>query len=201
MNLQEAILYVHGKGGNALEAEHLKPICENYDVFAIDLNDFTPWGTKNQIQSIFETLQKTYFNVSVIANSIGAYFSMFALQGYNIKKAFFISPILDMEKLIFDMMKLANITKEELREKKEIVTYFGEKLSWEYLLFVQNNTIKWNIPTEILYAENDNMTSYETVKKFVKSHNAVITVMKNGEHWFHTSEQIEFLDKWLSAVI
>ena len=47
-------------------------------------------------------------------------------------KAFFISPMVNLEKLICDMMMWAGISEETLREKKEIATDFGETLSWEY---------------------------------------------------------------------
>lgn len=198
--MQKVLLYVHGKGGNSKEIEQLKPYCNNYDIYGIDIIDFTPWGTEKQIQNIFEVLKKEYESVSLIANSIGAYFSMYALQNYCVEKAFFISPILDMEKLILDMMKCANVTEKDLKEHKEISTDFGETLSWEYLSFVRNNLIQWNVQTEILYAEHDNMTSKDTVNKFVKTHQAKLTVMPEGEHWFHTPEQLEFLGKWLRSV-
>lgn len=54
---------------------------------------------------------------------------------------------------------------------------------------------------EILYAEKDNLTSYQTVDMFVDSHDANLTIMENGEHWFHTDEQIAFLDKWMKNAI
>ncbi len=28
---------------------------------------------------------------------------------------------------------------------------------------------------------------------------AELTVMPNGEHWFHTEEQMQFLDRWITA--
>ena len=36
---------------------------------------------------------------------------------------------------------------------------------------------------------------------FAARQGSVVTVMKNGEHWFHTKEQLEFLDKWLLSSI
>lgn len=48
-----------------------------------------------------------------------------------------------------------------------------------------------------MYGEKDNLTSMETISEFAKSVGARITVMKNGEHWFHTAEQMEFLDVWI----
>ena len=122
---------------------------------------------------------------------------MISLSNKNIEKAFFISPIVDMEKLITDMMFLENITEEELYKKKEIKTSFGEILSWDYLTFARKNPIEWNIPTYILYGEKDDLTSYETILNFTNKSKANLTIMRDGEHWFHTEEQIKFLDNWI----
>ena len=126
---------------------------------------------------------------------------MLSLANNPIKKAMFISPIVDMEKLILDMMAWSNVSEEQLYKEKVIATSFGETLSWEYLSYVRNNPIVWNIPTGILYAENDNMTSMDTIMKFANKIGANLTVMKNGEHWFHTEEQIIFLDNWFKKFI
>ena len=89
---------------------------------------------------------------------------------------------------------------EELYKKKKIKTSFGEILSWEYLTFVRKNPIEWNIPTYILYGEKDNLTSYETILNFTNKTKANLTIMKGGEHWFHTDEQMEFLDNWIKNI-
>ena len=52
------------------------------------------------------------------------------------ERAFFISPVLDMENLILGMMKQACVTETDLRERGEVRTDFGETLSWKYLSFV-----------------------------------------------------------------
>lgn len=124
---------------------------------------------------------------------------MNALSKMKIKKAFFISPIVDMEKVILNMMTLSNVSEQLLKEKQTINTSFGETLSWNYLNYVRNHPIKWNIPTEILYGENDYLTSLETISDFAKNNNAGLTVMKNGEHWFHTKEEMDFLDQWIKS--
>ena len=99
-----------------------------------------------------------------------------------------------------DMMMWANVTEEELRIKKEISTEFGETLSWEYLCYVREHPIVWNVPTCILYGEKDNLTSIETISEFAERIGASLTVMKDGEHWFHTEEQMEFLDDWIRNI-
>ena len=195
--MKKAIIYIHGKGGSSFEINQYKESCLGFDMIGIDYNEYLPWIVEKQIKLVYEKVEKTYDEIYILANSIGAYFTMHTLQNNNIKKALFISPILDMEQLILNMMNWANVSEETLCEKKEISTDFGETLSWKYLCFVRENPIIWNIPTEILYAEKDNLISHETVDKFIKNHNAHLTVMENGEHWFHTEEQLIFLNNWL----
>ena len=96
-------------------------------------------------------------------------------------------------------MMWAGISEETLREKKEIATNFGETLSWEYLCYVRENPIEWIIPTQILYGSTDNLTTLETMEEFATKTGATITVMDGGEHWFHTEEQMNFLDRWITS--
>lgn len=199
--MKKAILYIHGKGGNANEAEHYKSICSGYDVLGMDYCSETPWEAKDEFPILFDSLCGKYDSVIIVANSIGAFFAMNALQNKNIEKALFISPIVNMEKLIGDMMIWASVTEAELCDRKEIPTEFGETLSWEYLCYVRKNPIEWKIPTTILFGAKDNLTSYDTVSIFADKIGAALTVMENGEHWFHTDEQMEFLDNWLKQSI
>ena len=62
---------------------------------------------------------------------------------------------------------------------------------------MRNHPIDWKVPTSILYGSRDNLTSFETISDFAKNHGATLTVMENGEHWFHTAEQMRFLDDWI----
>ena len=195
--MKRLVIYVHGKGGSAEEAEHYRPLFPGGDVIGFDYHAKTPWEAKDEFSRFFDLHSKGYDSVILVANSIGAFFSMNALAETNISKALFISPIVNMERLITDMMTWANVTEDELCSKKEISTDFGETLSWEYLCYVRKHPIKWNIPTCILYGANDNLTSVETVSGFAEQIGASLTVMNDGEHWFHTNEQMEFLDNWI----
>ena len=199
--MDKAVLYVHGKGGDASEAGQFAKNCPGFAVIGASYDGEHPWNAVKQIAAAFDGLAREYQQVSVIANSIGAYLSMIALQNRRIGKALFISPVLDMEKLILGMMEQADVTEAELRERGEIPTESGETLSWRYLCFVRENPIVWNIPTAVLYAERDVLTSRETVDAFVKAQGASLTVMENGEHWFHTAGQRAFLDGWMRREI
>ena len=200
--MRKAILYLHGKGGSANEAEFYKPFFPSCDVIGVDYRDSTPWKAAEDIISAYRWVAKQYNGVSVVANSIGAYFGMLALSGVNIEHAYFISPVVDLEHLILDLMAWSNVNEQELLEKKIIVTQnWTEPLSWEYLKYVREHPITWRVSTDILYGEKDVLIPFETITKFVKHSDANITVMKGGEHWFHTNEQVKFHDAWLKRCV
>ena len=192
-----AVIYIHGKGGSAAESEHYKPLFPDSEVIGLDFQTFSPWETGKEIHIAVEELKSKYENVILIANSIGAFFSMNAGIDEMIQKAYFISPIVDMDKLITDMMKWANVTELELESKGVIHTDFGEDLSWDYLSYVRSHLVEWRVPTQILYGSKDHLISQDTITRFANKHQATLTIMKNGEHWFHTEDQMLFLDNWI----
>lgn len=206
-----AFLFIHGKNGSKDDAEVLAEVLcgRGYSLTAIDLpghgesgedvSHFNPWDVLPIIRRAVDYVSEKSGEISLCANSIGAYFSMNALEGCKsrINRAFFVSPIVDMEKLIDDMMGWAGVDEDELRRRGEIPTNFGETLSYEYLSYVRAHPIHWMTPTNILYAGGDSLTSRDTVRNFAEKCGAQLTVMENGEHWFHTEEQLEFLKSWI----
>lgn len=205
---ENAYLFVHGKMGSKDEAlDFAKTACPlGFQVIGIDLPEhgerkgseekLLPWVAVPEIENTYLYMKQRWKSIGVRANSIGAWLSMLALQGKEIDKALFVSPIADMENLIENMMSWANVTEEEMKEKGEISADFGETLSWEYLSWVRKHRVYWDIPTEILYGERDNLTPITVMNAFAAKNSCAVTVMKNGEHWFHTDEQLKFLHSW-----
>ena len=157
--MSEAVLYIHGKGGNPEEAGQYAGFCGGRDVIGVHYNPNLPWEARKDILCAYEKALSDYAAVY--------------------------------------MMRRANVTENELRERGEAPTSFGETLSWEYLSYVRDNRISWDAPTEILYAGGDNLTARQTIEQFAARHGAGLTVMENGEHWFHTEEQLAFLHGWV----
>lgn len=166
-------VYVHGKGGSAAESEHYKALFPNCEVIGVDYLSETPWEAGLEIRAAIQNLSSGYDDIILIANSIGAFFSMHAEIGGLVREAFFISPVVDLDKVN------------------------GVELHGEWLDFVRSHPIQWDAPTHLLYGSKDCLIPPETIREFAEKHNASLTVMENGEHWFHTEEQLLFLDNWI----
>ena len=196
----KAVIYIHGQFGSPDEADHYRSLFPGYDMIGLDYKGTKPWETAEEIKEAIAEYRSSYDEIIVIANSIGAYYLMNAGVERDVDHAYFISPIVDMEKLITDMMLWANVSEEELQEKEIIQQENGEDLSWEYLCYVGKHPLSWHVPTDILYGSRDFLTSIETITSFASEYNASLTIMEDGEHWFHTSQQMAFLDWWISSL-
>lgn len=209
----QVFLSIHGQGGNKEEAAVLSDIvCSNgWQVLSIDLPEhgerknaekqFYPWVCVPELVQVMEYAKSNWRTVSLYANSIGAWFSMLAFQKERLNQSLFVSPVVDMEKLIRNMMLWAGVTENQLAEEKLIPTNFGQTLSWQYLCYVREHPIEhWDSNTHILYAGQDNMVDRNTIDMFVQQNNCHLTVMENGEHWFHTPEQLQFLTNWIQKI-
>lgn len=194
---KQAVLFLHGLNGSAEEAEHYKPLFPDCDVIGLDYHGIAPWDAGEEIRDAVFRLCGQYGSVSLIGYSLGAFLAMHAGIDVLLSKAFFISPVVDMEPLILALMAQDGVTEETLKERGTVRGSSGLGLSWEYLCFVREHPVEWSTPTAILYAKHDDLTPYGTIATFAKAHNAHLTVMENGEHWFHTEEQMRFLDEWI----
>ena len=123
---------------------------------------------------------------------------MQSLASEPLQNCMFVSPVVDMVQLIKRMMGWANVTEEQLKDEKIISTSFGQTLSWDYWRYaVEHPIVNWRVPTKILYGENDNMTDFDTIRKFSDKFYCDLTVMKDGGHWLHTEQELTVLKKWI----
>lgn len=208
---RKVYLYVHGKMGCKEEALPFAELAcpAGYQVLAVDLPEhgerressekLLPWVTVPELKAVYSYAAERWKKVSLRATSIGAWFSMLALQEKALRRALFVSPIVDMEDLIGRMMQQANVTEEQLQAAGEIPTTFGETLSWPYLCWVREHPLRWRTPTQVLYGEADELTSYAVLDRFKRATGAQLTLLADGEHWFHTETQLAVLQVWEGA--
>jgi len=213
-NSEKLYIFVHGRYGKKEDADSFAAMAvkAGYQVISFDLPEHgerkgedygcTIQNGIHDLRGLYSFVKNKYKSLSLFACSLGAYFSLSAYQNVQFEKCLFLSPVLDMERLIQNMMKQSNVSEKELKEKAKIETPFGETLSWDYYEFVKNNPIeKWDSKTFILYGENDNITEKSVLDSFVRKYNCNLDVHKNGEHYFHTAEQLKYLENWIRKII
>jgi uncharacterized protein len=212
----KVLIAIHGNLSSKVDipisilAEEAVPL--GYQVLSFDLpehGDRKDDPTLCKVQNCVPDLKKVFAfastrasSISLWANSIGAYFSLLAYKDEVIKQSLFLSPVVDMERLIQNMMKWFGVTKEQLHGEKEISTPMGQKLYWDYFQYVMENPImKWNAPTSILYGKKDELCEYDVVSSFCRSFNCSLTISDNTEHYFHTKEDLTIYREWLRQSI
>ena len=208
---QDVCLYVHGQGGGKEEAEMIsRAVCEcGYQLLSIDLPEhgsrmvsspaFVPWNVVPELKTVMQFLQSRWQTVTLVANSIGAWFSMLAFGGMNLKQSLFISPIVSMKSVITSMMEAEHVSEERLKRELAILTAQGQELSWKYWTYALTHPIsQWDTPTAILYGGQDALIKREDVEHFSQHYQCELQVFEHGEHWFHTKQQMDVEISWIT---
>lgn len=205
---------VHGKLSCKEEARGFAAIAaqKGFQALSFDLpahgerkNENYPcavWNAVHDLGIIGDYAKQNWRSLRLYGSSLGAYFSLLAYKDLPLQKCLFLSPILDMERLIQKMMQAAGVSEQALRERREIPLPTGEPLSWEYYRYAKEHPVaRWEAPTSILYGAEDTLTERDVIERFAKRFHCDLTVLEGGEHWFHTAEQLAVLNQWFAAQI
>lgn len=205
----QVCLFLHGQCGYKEEAERFAQIAvpKGWQVVGIDLPEhgqrqgqperLLPWTVVPELRQVWGALEQRWQRFALRANSIGAWFALLALAGKPVERCLFVSPVVDMENMIQNMMTWAGVTEERLQAEVEIPTEMGQTLSWDYLTYVRQHPVHALCPrTEILYGDRDDLVLQPVVERFAQEEGANLTVVPGGEHWFHTPEQLAVLGQW-----
>ena len=193
------VIYIHGLKGSYKEADDYSFLTD-YDIKGLDYEDGNPWEVGPIIKEKFEELIKPYEEVIVIANSIGAFYTYEYLYDYNIRHAFFISPIASMFKIVFDYIITGQVSKQELKEKRLVTAEDGTVVSYDFYEKYSKGDYhgNWNVPTDILYGSNDELVYIENIAAYLASRPlSRLTIKQGAEHWFHTDEEKSFIKDWI----
>lgn len=201
-------VHVHGKMSRKEYAESFAAIAETkgYQTLNFDLPEHGErtdskrcdvWDGVSDLRTISDYAFANWERVSLYACSIGAYFSLNAYNTMPFEKALFQSPIVDMERLVKNMMLWSGVTEAELESKKEIPSPV-DTLRWDYYQYIISHPItQWNIPTAILYGGKDNLQPEESVRAFAEKFGCSLTVSENSEHPFMAQSDALIVENWL----
>jgi len=157
------------------------------------------------VQELGEVLawaQSRWSEISLFACSMGAYFSLLAYRDAGLNKALFLSPVVDMERIIRNMMTWFSVTPQQLEKEQSIETPIGQTLYWDYFRYVLENPVDiWDVDTRILYGKKDTLVEYDTIIHFTDKSGAKVELVEDGEHYFNTDAQLAVYTRWVEDQI
>lgn len=186
-----------------------KAVKKGYKVVSFDLpmhgermgQDYecNPENCVSDLLEVYEYAKSISSDVSVFACSMGAYFSLLAYHDFALKQALFLAPVVNMERIIQNMMIGFGVSEERLQKEKIIELPIGQNLDWNYFSYVKSNPIvfDWKVTTSILYGTADNLCEWKEISGFAERYRVNLQVLEQGEHYFHTQEQLNVFDKWI----
>lgn len=106
-------------------------------------------NTIGDLQKIMKYARTIADKISLFGCSVGAYFSMMSYQDEDIRQSIFLSPVVDMQRIIENMMQWFDVNGERLRWERAIETP-AKTLYWDYYQYVCDHPVQWEKPTAIL---------------------------------------------------
>ena len=190
-------VYIHGYLSSTDHTPFYSSFLTRYEYKNLDYEDGEPWKVGEIIKEKFEKLIQGYDEVVVIAKSLGAFYAIEYLSSFNIKKAFFISPLTDMYQFIFDLMNQYHVTEKQLKEKKLITLENGFILNYDFYQHVLKDPDQWKTKTYVMYGSLDKLIYLESVADFVATHNATLAIEDGADHTFHEEQHKERIKNWI----
>ena len=150
-----------------------------------------------ELDAVLDYAENRWTETGLFAVSMGAYFSLLACRDRKLSHVWFLSPVVDMERLTRDMMGRFQISETRLKQERAIPTPLGQTLYWDDFCYIREHPIvRWPFPTDILRGGRDTLCAVETVTSFTERFSCRLRVMEEAEHWFHTPEELEALSRW-----
>ena len=193
---KKLLIEIHGNLSNkedtviSIMAE--KGIAKGYQALSFDLPkhgerksqnyDCNPQSSISDLKAIFQYAKSISSEISLFACSMGAYFSLLAYHDFDIKQSLFLSPVVNMERIILNMMDGFGVSEERLKAEKIIPLPIGQTLDWDYFCYVRENPIcfDWEIPTSILYGSDDNLSEWKEISAFATRYQAAVKVLEHA---------------------
>lgn len=151
-----------------------------------------------ELSAVLDFAESRWTDLGLFAVSMGAYFSLLACPGRRISHAWFLSPVVDMERLTRDMIGWFQISETRLETEGSIPTPMGQTLYWDDYCYIRSHPIdRWPFPTDILRGAGDTLVAGEAVAAFAKRWSCRLWTVEAAEHWFHTPSDLAALSDWL----
>ena len=208
----KVFLHVHGKMSRKEYAESFALLAQQrgWQTLSFDLPEhgertdsarLDVWNGIRELGILADYAFGGWARVGLFACSLGAYFALNTYADRPFERCLFQSPIVDMQWLVKQMMLWNQVTEERLREEGEIDTPI-DPLRWDYYQYILQHPVKrWPIPTAILYAMQDDLQPYDSIRAFTERFNCALTTAASSSHAFMAPGDDRIVSEWMAAAL
>ena len=211
----QLIIVIHGShsqkkyGFIRLSAKILCP--KGYQLISFDLPEHGDRIKKLPIHTIEQAISdlnkimayaiSNYTSVSILACSLGVYYSLLAYQDEVIDRCAFLSPVVDLIELTNDLLDNDKKSVQDVFDNQEIMLSNGVLVkSIDYHYILEHPITKWSHKTFILYGQKDSLIPYTSIQRFKQKFNCDCFISQESEHYFHTNEDMNQIEVWLNQI-
>ena len=151
---------------------------------------------------VLQYAKKHWSSINVFGNSIGAYFALLAYTDAGLERAWFLSPVVDMQQIIETLMGWFSVSLAHLEQEQVISTPIEQTLYWDYYCYVREHPVHcWQVSTAILYGGKDELCQQDTILQFARQFDCQLEIVPDAEHYFHTAKALQALERWMEQVL
>lgn len=156
---------------------------------------FNPMEASPEVRAFARLARSQSTEVSLLANSIGAYFSLCDTPAGTFERAWMVSPLLDLEYYIRDIMAEYSVTDEQLEAQTVIDTPRGV-LERSYLRFVEEHPARLNAPSWIIRGDQDEVVPLNALSRFVGAPGVELVQVEGGQHFLGQPPHLDTVVAW-----
>ena len=156
---------------------------------------FNPIEASPEVRMFAQLAHSQSTEIGLRAHSIRAYFSLCDTPAGTFERVWLVSPLLDLEYYIPDMMAEYSVTDEQLEAEPEINTPRGV-LEWPYLRFVEKHPARLDIPSWIIRGDQDEVVPLDALSRFVGASGVELVQIEGGQHFLGQPPHLDTVVAW-----
>lgn len=133
--------------------------------------------------------------VGLLASSVGAYFALCDTPVGTFERAWLVSPLIDLEYYIRDVMTEYSVTDEQL-EAETVIDTPRAMLEWPYLRFVEDHPARLDIPSWTIRGDRDEVVPLDALSQFVGAPGAELVQVEGGQHFLGRPPHLDTVVAW-----
>ena len=156
---------------------------------------FTAKAASGEVRDFVQLAREEANKISLLAISVGAYAALCDTPSGTFERAWLVSPLLDLERYVRDVMSTYSVTDERL-EAKTVINTPRASLSWPDLCFLTEHPVRLDMPSWTIRGSRDDVVPMEALSRFLSAPGAELVEIAGGPHFLGEPPYLDTVASW-----